>query len=165
MRAKGTSGPSSLAVLRLITSSNRVGCMTGKIRRLGRFGNSARIEDHHRHASRILAVSQRKSSFGKGPEQKPLARYSSQGVWAALLKHQAGTGHKVTYGLRDEHLARGGEPGYARADMHRDASELLARELAFAGMDATAHLAADRAHRVADRAAPADRPRRPVDAA
>src|SRR5262249_13715097 len=54
------------------------------------------------------------------------------------------------------------KPGNAGAGMDRDSGKIVTDELAFPGMQSTAHVELKRAQRVADRTGTTDRPCRPV---
>ena len=60
---------------------------------------------------------------------------------AALGEGEARAGDQVAHRLRHDDLAGLGLAGDARADVDRDAAELLTDDLAFAGMQAGADLA------------------------
>src|SRR5262245_20842291 len=93
----------------------------------------------------------------------PRVGHAFERVRAAFLERQSGAGHEVADRLRDQHLARARKTGDARADVHGDSGNVVPYELAFAGVQAAAHLKAERAYRIADRAGTANRARRPVE--
>ena len=83
---------------------------------------------------------------------------------AAVLEGEAGAGDEILDRARDEHLAGLGVGGDARAGVHRDPRHLAVQQLALAGMEARAHLEAERVTPSTIALRAADRPRRPVEA-
>src|ERR1700730_7043040 len=70
---------------------------------------------------------------------------------AAVRELESRPGHEIFDRVRDQHLARAGERGDARADMDGDAAALGAHHLAFAGMASGPHLEAERPYILGDR--------------
>src|SRR5436190_22640781 len=93
----------------------------------------------------------------------PLARHALQRMHAAVGERDSRAGDEVRDGPRDEHLPRPGDRSHARADVDRDAPEVVAYQLALAGMEPGPHLDPEVAHRIAGRAGAADRARGAVD--
>src|SRR5262249_57688450 len=70
------------------------------------------------------------------------------GVW--VVEVEAGPGDYILDRLRHEHFAGVRERGDARPDVDGDPSHLFADELTLAGVDAGAHVEAERTRAVAD---------------
>ena len=94
----------------------------------------------------------------------PLAGHALELVDAAVVEVDAGAGDEILDGARDEHLARPGLRGDARADVDGDAGDLVVAELALARVQPGADVEAELAHRVArSRARSGSRARRAVE--
>ena len=65
-----------------------------------------------------------------------------QRVAAAILEHELGADGEQRHGRADQHLARAGAVGDTRADVDREAGQVVAPLLAVAGVDAGAHVEA-----------------------
>src|SRR5262249_4261585 len=70
---------------------------------------------------------------------------------------------QIPHRLREQDLARGCERRNARTRVHRDATDLLAVELAFAGVDPCTNVDAEVTESAADRERTADGARRAVE--
>jgi hypothetical protein len=66
-------------------------------------------------------------------------------VLAALLELDPRAGDEILDRARDEHLSRARERGHARTRVDRDSFQLLADELALAGVETRPDLQAQRA--------------------
>jgi len=64
----------------------------------------------------------------------PFTRHAFERVGTAILETKTRPGHQVLDRAGDEHLTALGECGHARADVNGDAAELIADDLAFAGV-------------------------------
>src|SRR5215471_5069134 len=93
----------------------------------------------------------------------PRVGHAFKRVHALFLERQSGAGHEVAHRLRNQHFARRRKTSDARADVHRDPGNVVAYELAFPGVQATAHVKTERAHRIADRTGATNRTRRPIE--
>ena len=79
-------------------------------------------------------------------------------MFAAVGQRLARADDEVADGAADEHLAWCGEAADARADVHREAADVVTGEqFAFAGVQAGANLQVEVADPVADRGRAADR--------
>src|SRR5262249_7758392 len=96
-------------------------------------------------------------------EQAPLVGDAAQRVGAAIAEPQARACDEVLHGAGYQDLVRRGERRDARADVHRDSDDALARELALAGVQPRAQLEAHRAHALAHGDGAADGARRTVE--
>src|SRR2546427_6086512 len=67
-------------------------------------------------------------------EEMPFTRHAFERVGTAILETKTRPGHQVLDRAGDEHLTALGECGHARADVNGDAAELIADDLAFAGV-------------------------------
>ena len=102
--------------------------------------------------------------LGGHSEQPPLPRDALQLVHPVIGKDDPGAGDEVLHRARHDHLARAGQRRHARAGVDGDARDLAVHALAFAGVQPGAHLDAELAHRLDDRARAGDRPRGAVEA-
>jgi hypothetical protein len=59
--------------------------------------------------------------------------------------------------LRDQHFSGSSEASNTRASVHCDSGQIVTDNLAFAGVQATAHFKIEGTHRIADRTSAADR--------
>ena len=96
-------------------------------------------------------------------EQPPLARYSGERLAPAVLEADVRADDKVAHGPGHEHLGGLGQVGDAGADVDRDAGEVIAGELALAGVQPGADVELERAGGVHGGERAADRARRPVE--
>src|SRR5439155_14268681 len=101
----------------------------------------------------------RVSGVGDGIEP-PRAGHALQLVLASLVEGEPGAGHEVLHGGRDEHLPGARERGHSRADVDRQAAELVTQSLALPRVQPGAHLEAEVADRPRDRLRAVDRPDR-----
>ena len=93
----------------------------------------------------------------------PFIRDALEMVHASIAELEAGACHQISHRTGDHYLIgiRGGRD--ARADVDRDADHLIARQLAFPGMQARADLEAECMDMFTDRSRTADRPRRAIE--
>ena len=82
---------------------------------------------------------------------------------AAIGELEIGPGDKIADGARDQDLIGFGKPRHPRRDMDRDPADIVALDLDLAGMHAAPHIEVERARRVDDARAAADRARRSVE--
>ena len=73
-------------------------------------------------------------------EESPLARYTPQLVGSPVIELQSRTDHEVAKRAGHEDFTRSGERGHARANVHRDAADVIAADLTFAGVQPGSHL-------------------------
>src|ERR1051325_8392274 len=106
----------------------------------------------------------RSETAGAERVQPPLAGHALQRGRPAILELEPRAGNEIAHGARDEHLSRARLTGDARADVDGDAGQLVADDLAFAGVDARPDLQPDTADGVDRRSGTANRARRPVEA-
>jgi hypothetical protein len=66
--------------------------------------------------------------------ETPALRYAFQLMFARVLETETGSSHEVLHGLRDQDLRWAGDRRDARADSHRDPTDLVVDELALAGV-------------------------------
>src|SRR2546425_8607755 len=83
----------------------------------------------------------------------PFTRHAFERVGTAILETKTRPGHQVLDRAGDEHLTALGECGHARADVNGDAAELIADDLAFAGVQTGANLESRPSDALGDRAA------------
>ena len=107
--------------------------------------------------SRLLSVLSRRAI------DVPLVGNAFELVLAAILEADARAGDQVFDGAGDEHLAGVCERGDASTNVHGQPADVIAVELAFAGMDGGAHFEAEPAYLLGDRGGASDRPRWPVE--
>src|SRR4029453_9521236 len=100
------------------------------------------------------------SVHGKEP---PLARDTLELLGAAVRKRDTRADDKALAGAGDEPLVRPGECADPRADVDGHAADVVADELALAGVQAGAHIDVERSHGVRDRSRTADPARRSVE--
>jgi hypothetical protein len=81
----------------------------------------------------------------------------------SIAEPEARTSHQVPHGTGNHDLVRIRGGGDARADVNRDTHHLVARQLAFAGMQARADLKTERMDPLPDRSGTANRARRAVE--
>jgi hypothetical protein len=84
-------------------------------------------------------------------------------VRAARFELETGSDNEVLDGSRHEHLAGAGERAHARADVDRDAGDVLVEQLAFAAVQPRPHVQIQRSRRLGELAGAADRARRTVE--
>jgi hypothetical protein len=84
-------------------------------------------------------------------------------VVAALRELDSGSRNEIPDGARDQHLSRPGDRRHARSDVDGDAGHSVSAHFALARVQAGADLDAEAAHRVANGASAADRPRWAVE--
>jgi hypothetical protein len=101
---------------------------------------------------------------GRDREQLPSTRHALEVVHAALGEADSGAEHKVFDRPRDEHLACLRGVTDARRDMNGDPGEVIANQLAFAGVKTSSYLDPEVARLLADCASALDRPRWTVEA-
>ena len=123
---------------------------TRRLRGLGR--------EAQRGSSRTLQVLAR----GDG-EQMPVAGHTLELVCAAVVELEARPDHEVAQRAGHQHLVRSGQCADPRADVHGDTADVVAANLALAGVQPGTYLDAERLHRVANRHGAADRSLRPVE--
>ena len=70
---------------------------------------------------------------------------------AAVIEGEAGSGNEIDDGARHEYFTRCGGFADAVGEVNRDAGELVAAPLYFAGMDADADVEADLTGDITDR--------------
>ena len=90
--------------------------------------------------------------------KRPFARHALQCLGAARRERDVRAHHEVAHGPRDEHLMRLGEIRDPRADVHGDAREVVAGQLALASVQASPDLHVQPARGVDERQRAADRP-------
>src|SRR5207253_11092148 len=95
--------------------------------------------------------------------QLPVPWHTFQGVDATVSELDSGPGDQVRNRARAPYFARPGGGPDARADVDGDAADIVADQLAFAGVEAGAYLDPELAHRVASRTGAADRARGPIE--
>src|SRR6185436_8716615 len=95
--------------------------------------------------------------------QAPGPGHALERVLAAVGEADPGADDEVLDGVGDEHLARRRERADARADVDREAADVLADRLALARVEAGAQLDAELPHRVAQLHRAADRARGAVE--
>ena len=83
-------------------------------------------------------------------EQAQRLRQAPQHLTAAVLELQAGAGNEVANGAGDEDLSAAGQFRDARRDVDSDAADVVAHDFDLAGMEAAAHLDAERPHPLDD---------------
>ena len=103
------------------------------------------------------------SSLPDDGEDPPLVRQAAQDVLATRLERQPGAGHQVPDGAGRQHLARAGQRRDPLPDVDGDPADVVADQLALAGVQARPDLQPERPDRLDDRARTADRPGRPVE--
>src|SRR5450755_1596638 len=96
-------------------------------------------------------------------EECPRSGRALEGMRAPSVELEPGPGHEVLDGARDEDLARVRRAHHPRADVDGDAADVVADELALAGVQARSGLDAELEKVVTDRARAADCPRGPVE--
>src|SRR6188508_1852754 len=96
-------------------------------------------------------------------KESPFARDALQLVRPVLFELEARPGNEVADRARDEHLPRPGQGSDARADVDRDAGDLLLVQLTLAGVHADPNVEAEALHSLDDRLAAPNRARRPVE--
>src|SRR3954468_1793612 len=97
-------------------------------------------------------------------EQRPAPRHVAQLVRAPVLEAEARSDDRPVDRPRREHLARLGESRDPRRDVHRDAADVVADDLALAGVQPRPRRQPERLQPLDDRLRAADRPRRrPVE--
>src|SRR5262249_34125870 len=82
---------------------------------------------------------------------------------AARLKTKPGASHEITHRLGDQNFARRGKSGSASADMHSNACEIGADDLAFPSVQAAPYLKSELPHCIPDCAGAADGSSGPVE--
>src|SRR5438105_4904422 len=82
---------------------------------------------------------------------------------ATLLEPQPRAGHQVLDRPRHEYLARSGQGGDPLADVHRDATDVVAHQLALAGMQSRPDGEPELLDRVAEGAGAPDGARWPIE--
>src|SRR5687768_7186846 len=100
---------------------------------------------------------------GDDREQPPAAGNALELVLAAVLEAQAGPRHEVGHGGRDADLAGARGSGHPGADVHGDPADVVADQLALAGVQPRPDLQAETGDRLADGGGPLDRARGPVE--
>src|SRR5215218_10105820 len=68
-------------------------------------------------------------------EHMPLAGHALQRVTTAVDEVDVGSADEIPHGARDQHLARAGEGGNPGADVHGDARQVVAPQLALAAVN------------------------------
>src|SRR6266508_1166828 len=96
-------------------------------------------------------------------EDLPFAGDAFELVAAAVGELDVGPLHQVAHRARDQHLARTGKARDPRSDVHCDPGEVVATQLALAGVDAGADFQADVAGILGDGAGAFDGPSGPVE--
>src|ERR1019366_5978356 len=82
---------------------------------------------------------------------------------APVGEAQSGTGDQVSDGAGNQHFVRFGSGRDARRDMHRDTADIVADQLALAGMEPGADLQSQRTKFFTYRTGASYRPIRPVE--
>src|SRR5882672_11402612 len=93
----------------------------------------------------------------------PLAGHALERVDPAIVESKARPGHQILDRAGDEYFTALGERGHARADVHRDASQLVPHDLALASVHAGANLDAEASYALGDRTARPHRARGTVE--
>src|SRR5262249_43521675 len=96
-------------------------------------------------------------------EQPPLPRHTLELINTALHKLEPGPDHQIAQRAGHQHLVGPRHRANARADVHGDPADVIAADLALAGVQPGAHGDAQRGHRVADCHRAADRALRTVE--
>src|SRR5437773_1754298 len=103
--------------------------------------------------SEILITSASRSDFSRNDEgQAPLARDALQRRNSAVLERDPRSCDQVPDRPRDEDLTRARARRNARSDVYRDPCDLVVQPLDLAGVQAGAHIKAERPDRFHDRA-------------
>jgi precorrin-3B synthase len=100
---------------------------------------------------------------GRDGEEVPLAGYALELVSPAIVELEPRSDHEVAQRAGDEHVVRPGQCAHTCPDMYRDPADVVAADLALAGVQPGAHLDAERLHGVADRHRAPDRALRAVE--
>src|SRR5581483_3118722 len=85
-------------------------------------------------------------------EDLPLAGNALERPATARAETEPGAGDEILHRARNQHLARAGERRNPRADVHRDAADIVIHDLAFAGVKPGADIDAERPDLLGDRA-------------
>src|SRR5438132_4332121 len=97
-----------------------------------------------------------------GSKQMQRFRQALCHMSSAVVKTQTRPGNKIAHRIGDEDLASACHFGHARRDVDGDTANIVALNLDVAGMEAAAHIHAERAHSLDDRRGAAHGAGRPI---
>src|SRR5471032_2024103 len=110
-----------------------------------------------------MTVSLRCMTSGGCREEGPFAGHALQRPVAAWIELEARSSHEILGGARGPHFTRTSLGLHARGEVHGDATDVVAHQLHFAGMESRANLESERLHLRGDRQRAPNRAAGPVE--